>query len=112
MFRELGIELKLPVKLYCDSKAALQIAANFVLHERIKHIDIDYHFIMKKIQSGLVHTLYLSSVEQAADILTKGLSKLQHDHLVSKLGMKNIFIPPSLKGGIEHMEAVDDVLIC
>ena len=104
MLRELGIEMKLPVNLYCDCKAALKIASNPVFHERTNHIDIDCHFIRENIQSGLVHTLYLSSVEQAADILTKVLSKLQHDHLVSKLGMKNIFIPPSLKGGIEHME--------
>ena len=104
MFRELGIEMKLPVKLYCDSKAALQIASNPVFHERTKHIDIDCHFIREKIQSGLVHTLNLSSIEQHADILTKGVRKLKHDHLVSKLGLKNIFIQPSLKGGIEHME--------
>lgn len=57
MLRELGIEMKLPVKLYCDSKASLQIAANPVFHERTKHIDIDCHFIREKIQSRLVHTL-------------------------------------------------------
>ena len=57
MFRELGVEIELPVKLHSDSKAALQIAANPVFHERTKHIDIDCHFIREKIQSGLVHTL-------------------------------------------------------
>ena len=57
MFRDLGIEMKLTMKLYCDSKAALQIAANPVFHERTKHIDIDCHFIREKIQSRLVHTL-------------------------------------------------------
>ena len=66
MLRELGIDMKLPVKLYCDNKAALQIASNPVFHERTKHIDIDCHFIREKIQSGLVQTLHLSSVEQAS----------------------------------------------
>ena len=57
MFRELGVEIELPVNLHCDSKATLQIASNPVFHERTKHIDIDCHFIMVKIQSGLVHIL-------------------------------------------------------
>ncbi|KAE8696688.1 hypothetical protein F3Y22_tig00110652pilonHSYRG00101 [Hibiscus syriacus] len=35
---ELGLERKCPVKLYCDNKVALQIAANPVYHERTKHI--------------------------------------------------------------------------
>ena len=61
---------------------------------------------------GLYILWHLSSVEQAADILTKGLSKLQHGYLVSKLGTKNIFIPPSSKGGILHMEKMDDELSC
>jgi len=47
---------------------------------------------------------YLPTQEQPADILTKGLSSVQHSYLVSKLGLKNIFIPPSLKGGIEDYD--------
>jgi len=103
LFRELDIKLQVPVPLYCNSKAALQIAHNPVFHERTKHIDIKCHFIREKIQNGSVHTRYLPTAEQPADILTKGLGKLQHSYLISKLWMKNIFIPPSLKGGIEYM---------
>ncbi|XP_070025371.1 uncharacterized mitochondrial protein AtMg00810-like [Nicotiana sylvestris] len=33
LFRELGIELHLPVDLFCDSKAAIQITANLIFHE-------------------------------------------------------------------------------
>ena len=44
MYKELKVELELPVKLFCDSKAALQIAANRTYHERTKHIEIDILF--------------------------------------------------------------------
>lgn len=98
LFKELGEELEIPVDLFCDSKAALQIAANKVYHERTKHIDIDCRLIMEKIQKGLIRTLYLATQEQQADIMTKGLFRSQHEHLVSKLGILNIFTPASLRG--------------
>nr|XP_016492845.1 PREDICTED: uncharacterized mitochondrial protein AtMg00810-like [Nicotiana tabacum] len=99
LFRELDVASHTSVPIYCDSKSSIQIAANHVLHELIKHIDIDCHFIREEIKQELVKTIYLSSTEQHAYVLTKGLGRVQHDYLVSKLGMKNIFIPPNLGEG-------------
>jgi len=33
LFRELGVHIKQPIDLMCDSKAAIQIAANPIFHE-------------------------------------------------------------------------------
>ncbi|XP_019260060.1 PREDICTED: uncharacterized protein LOC109238079 [Nicotiana attenuata] len=44
LFRELAVDIKVQVFLFCDSKSAIQIAANPVFRERTKHIDIDCHF--------------------------------------------------------------------
>ncbi|XP_070026366.1 uncharacterized mitochondrial protein AtMg00810-like [Nicotiana sylvestris] len=45
LFKELGIQIQLPIPLHCDSKTAIQIVANLIFHERTKHIDIDCHFV-------------------------------------------------------------------
>ncbi|XP_070054634.1 uncharacterized mitochondrial protein AtMg00810-like [Nicotiana tomentosiformis] len=76
LFRELAMDIQLPISLHCDSKSAIKIFANPVFHERTKHIDIDCHFIREKVLQGLVHVQYLPSSEQKADILTKALTIL------------------------------------
>ena len=100
MFKELGVEVKLPIQLFCDSKAAIQIAAHPIFHERTKHFDIDCHFVREKIMNGLIQTQHIGTKEQQADILTKGLCKPQHELLIDKLGMKNIFFNSQLEGGV------------
>lgn len=47
LFKELGVQEL--VELMCDSKAAMQIAANPIFHERTKHINIDCYLVREKI---------------------------------------------------------------
>ena len=83
----------LPMKIFCDNKAAIAIAYNPVLHDRTKHVEVDKHFIKEKLENGLIIMPYIPIVEQVADIFTKGLPKKQFDYLVSKLAMNDIFKP-------------------
>ena len=91
LYKELGVNVSLPVNMICDSKAAIQIAANPIFHERTKHIDIDCHFVRERIFQGMLKTKHVNNKEQLVDLLTKSLGKIQHDVLLSKLGMKNAF---------------------
>ena len=39
-----------PMMLYCDNKAACDIAQNLVQHDRIKHVEVDRFFIKEKLE--------------------------------------------------------------
>ncbi|CAL8120114.1 unnamed protein product [Prunus armeniaca] len=58
--------------LHSDNLSALALSANPVLHSRIKHMEIDFHFIRERVQNKDLIVQYVSTDEQVVDILTKG----------------------------------------
>ncbi|RVW21063.1 hypothetical protein CK203_107525 [Vitis vinifera] len=63
--------LMIPMKLYCDNKAAISIAHNPVQHDRTKHVEIDRHFIKEKIEVGLINLSYVSSSQTTMVLYVK-----------------------------------------
>ena len=44
------------------------------MHQRTKHIEVDVHFIRERVAKKLLQVNFVSSNEQFADILTRGLA--------------------------------------
>ena len=93
LLSELKVLRKGPSMLHCDNKSAISIANNPVQHDRTRHIEIDRFFIKEKIDDGVIVLGHVTSNEQVADCLTKGLGLKQCELSCNKMGMIDIYLP-------------------
>jgi hypothetical protein len=73
LLQELHIPIARATVVYCDNVSAVYMTTNLVHHRRTKHIEIDIHFVRKKVALGQVRVLHVPSSHQYVDIMTKGL---------------------------------------
>ncbi|GKA09989.1 uncharacterized mitochondrial protein-like protein [Tanacetum coccineum] len=104
----LGIPIQSHIPIYCDNASAIALASNPVQHARTKHIEIDYHFVREKIKDGYVCPKFISTKDQTANVLTKGLSKAPHYHCLSKFGICDPYTLPTCGGVAASIEGSFD----
>ena len=81
------------MNVWCDNKSAISIANNPVQHDRTKHVEIDRFFIKEKLDAGIIRIEHVSSGQQLADCLTKGLGAKECNLACDKMGMIDIYHP-------------------
>jgi histone deacetylase 1/2 len=81
VLRELGVFQSQAPTLWCDNLGSTFLTANPMFHARMKHIEIDFHFVREKVAAGALKVQFISSQDQLADIFTKALSRDVFDRL-------------------------------
>jgi hypothetical protein len=102
LLKELGYATMTVPSIWCDNFSATFLAVNSVFHARMKHIELDYHFIRKKLAVKQLSIQFICSADQIADVFIKSLSRSRFQSLRSKLTICSTML--GLRGRVETQE--------
>lgn len=60
---------------------------NSVMYGRIRYIDVKLYFIRKVIEDGEVSIEYILTVENRADVFTKGFFRVKYEEYITAFGI-------------------------
>lgn len=89
LLHELTIPNIFHVPVRCDSQAVIHITKNPIFHERTKHVELDFHFVRKKLHDSLITLQHVPTTSQLVDLFTKNLPSHQHHQILNKLGVSH-----------------------
>ena len=85
----------------------MKLSENLVFHDKLKHIEIKYHYIRDMVQRGAVKLQYVVTDEQIADVLTKPLARVKFEYSGRILVFSRSRFPP--RGSDESVSHSDMV---
>ncbi|WMV09376.1 hypothetical protein MTR67_002761 [Solanum verrucosum] len=85
LLKDLHVPLSVVPTILCDNVGVSYIAENPVHHTKMKHLEVDLHFVHNQVRNGLFQVSHIHSADQTDDPLTKPLSKTVFQHMLPKL---------------------------
>ena len=77
----LQVDAHLPVKLFCDNKAACLLSASNTSSRRLRHVAIRLAYLRERVAASEIELVHIGTTEQHGDIMTKPLAPKQHHFL-------------------------------
>ena len=87
LLKELAFPITESPQLLCDNLRATHLSFNPVNHSRMKHIQIDLHFVRDLVHKGGLQVKHVHTQDQIVDLLTKPLSRQRTELLRNKIGL-------------------------
>jgi hypothetical protein len=75
IMESMGLSIHKPMKLYVDNKGAVDLANNWSVGGRTRHIEVREYFLREMKEAGLIDTRWISGTNMRSDTLTKNLSR-------------------------------------
>ena len=76
------------IALKRDNQSAIALVNNSMLHSRIKHIDIQHHYIKDEVTVDRIELFYVLTENMIADELTKSLTHVKFFTFIRQTNMK------------------------
>jgi hypothetical protein len=78
---DIQVEYDDPIPIYCDNTSTISISNNLVMHSKMKHIPIKYHFLREQVTEKNIRVEYVGTKEQLEDIFTKLLPQEAFEYI-------------------------------
>jgi hypothetical protein len=75
------------MKINCDSQSTIFLAKILAYHSRMKHIDVQYHFVRDMVESNKVILEKVDTLENTASSLTKYVSVVKFSWCREEMGI-------------------------
>jgi hypothetical protein len=89
LLQELHTPLTKSTLVYCDNVSAVYLSISPIQHQRMKHVEIDLHFVRECVAIGDVRVLHVPMTSQFTDIFTKGLPTSVFSEFRSSINIRN-----------------------
>lgn len=87
LLHELGCPQQGPTTIFTDNQSAKALSTNSNFHARTKHFDIRHHWIRELVSSQQATLEWCPTEDMIADMLTKALPRVKHQHLCQLIGL-------------------------
>ncbi|CAI7914072.1 unnamed protein product [Closterium sp. NIES-54] len=108
---DLGFPQQEPTVIFVDNQSAIALATGEQMSQRIKHIEVHYHWMRKAVRDGVVRLEYCPTAQQAADYLTKPVTAKLHLACSLLCGLQRI-PPGALSTTSQQIEDAGAALTC
>jgi hypothetical protein len=75
VLHELCVPCPRSARLWCHNMGAKYLASNPIFHGRMKHVEIDYHFVRDRVLQKMLDVRFISTKDQVADGFTKPITQ-------------------------------------
>ena len=74
LLEAMKIKVQLPVVVRVDNTGAIFMGNNVTTNQRTKHVDIRTKFVREYVEDGVIKIVFVKSVNNRADLMTKNVS--------------------------------------
>lgn len=87
---EIGMPPQSPTPLFIDNSGSLRLTQDNTLHNRTKHIDVQYHYVRELVEQGVIAPAHVPTDKNISDIFTKALPLDKFSFFVPQLGLTHV----------------------
>ena len=82
ILESIGLSVEKPMTLEVDNKGAVDIANNWSVGGRTRHIETRYYLLRKLKEQGVINTVWKRGLDMPSDLLTKNLARSNNEQQV------------------------------